>query len=114
MVSEAGISDYAWRTLGRVLVEINEMEEATQAYEEAYRISPRNKENIRRYVGVLVSEGGESQRLLRILRNACDQYPNDKQMITAWLEAERQYGDAWKVLVHRLNQYVLPPSVLRK
>ena len=28
MVSEAGISDYAWRTLGRVLVEINEMEEA--------------------------------------------------------------------------------------
>ena len=110
MVSEAGISDYAWRTLGRVLVEINEMEEATQAYEEAYRISPRNKENIRRYVGVLVSEGGESQRLLRILRNACDQYPNDKQMLTAWLEAERKYGDDWKVLVYRSNQYVLHPE----
>jgi len=110
MVQDSAISDYAWRTLGRVLVEIGEMEEATNAYAEAYRISPKNKENIRRYVGILAVVGKEPSRLLRVLRIAKEQYQNDQQIITAWLEAERSFGEQWQVIVHRMNQYVLNPQ----
>ncbi len=110
MVSESSISDFAWRTLGRVLVEIGEMEEAKNAYAEAYRISPKNKENIRRYVSVLVTQPDEQQRMLRVLRIAREQYPNDRQLQTAWLEAEGKLGERWKVLVYRMNELVLSPE----
>ena len=110
MVEEGGITDFAWKTLGRVLVEIGEMDEAANAYAEAYRISPRNKETIRRYVAVLAAGNTDSQRLLRVLRTARNQFPNDRQIRTAWLEAEWQFGEPWKVLVYRMNQYVLVPG----
>lgn len=110
MVKADSISDFTWRSLGRVLVEIGEIEEAVNAYAEAYRISPRNKENIRRYVAALAVKQADSQRLLRVLRIANDQYPSDRQIRTAWLEAERQFGEPWKVLVFRMNQIVLVPG----
>lgn len=110
MVSESSISDFAWRTLGRVLVEIGEMKEAKNAYAEAYRISPKNKENIRRYISVLITQSDEQQRMLRVLRIAREQYPNDRQLQTAWLEAEGKIGERWKVLVYRMNGLVLNPE----
>ena len=109
-VEEDGISDFAWRALGRVLVEMGELEEAINAYAEAYRISPKNKQNIRRYVSVLAFQNTENQRLLRVLRLANDQYPADRQIRSAWLEAERRFGELWKVFVSRMNQNLLVPG----
>jgi tetratricopeptide (TPR) repeat protein len=110
MVEENSISDFAWRAYGRVLFEIEEIEEATGAYAEAYRISPKNKENIRRYVAVLAQQQDSSQRLLRVLQSAKDQYPADRQIRMGWLEAERLYGEPWKVLVFRMNQIIMAPG----
>ena len=111
MVEADSISDFSWRALGRVLVEIGEIDEAINAYAEAYRISPKNKDNIRQYVAVLAAgQQTENQRLLRVLRIAKEQYSLDRQIRTAWLEAERQFGEPWKVLVFRMNQIALAPG----
>ena len=109
-VLDYAISDFVWRTYGRVLVEIGEMQEAINAYGEAYRIAPSNKENIRSFMSALFKDGSESQRLLRTLRDAIKKFPRDKQFNMAWLEVERQFGSSWKVLVHRTNEYVLNPK----
>ena len=110
MVEQNAISDSAWRALGRVLVDMEQLEEAKAAYAEAYRISPDNKENIRRYVGVLFQDPEEQQRLLRILRLAHEKYPSDQQFTSGWLEAEEKVGDRWKVIVFRQNRLVLNPE----
>jgi tetratricopeptide (TPR) repeat protein len=110
MVKEFGVSDHPWRILGHVLFEYGHLTEATDAFAEAYRISPRRKENIRRYVGALAALGSEPQRVLRVLRIAKEQYPNDQQLFSAWLEAELQHGESWRVLVYRKNTHSLYPE----
>ena len=110
MTVESAISDNAWRAYGRVLVETEQLSAATKAYAEAYRIAPGNKENIRRYVGVLFAEKKDPQRLLRVLRSAAKQFPRDEQLNTAWLEAEAVHGQTWKVLVYRMNENALNPQ----
>jgi tetratricopeptide (TPR) repeat protein len=110
MIKDYSISDFAWRAYGRVLFEMKEIEEATKAYAEAHRISPKDKENIRSYVAVLAQQQGLSQRLLRVLRTAKDQYPTDRQIRMGWLEAERLFGEPWKVLVYRMNQIIMAPG----
>ena len=110
MIEDNSISDFAWRVYGRVLFEMKELEEATGAYAEAHRIAPKDKENIRRYVAVLAQQQDSSQRLLRVLRTAKDQYPTDKQIRMGWLEAERLFGEPWKVLVYRMNQIIMVPG----
>ena len=107
---ENSISDVSWRQLGLVLTEMKQLEEAINAYAEAYRISPRNKENIRAYVAVLMYKPDESQRLLRVLRQANTQYPNDSQFRSGWLAAEKSFGDLSKVLVFRMNHAVFMPG----
>ncbi len=110
MVKEFGVSDRPWRLLGHVQYEYGHLDEATEAFEKAYLISPSEKENIRRYIGCLAAKGEEKQRLLRVLRTAIEQYPDDKQFFSAWLEAENKYGESWKVFSHRMNKYRLHPE----
>lgn len=110
MTKDSTISDAAWRTYGRVLIEMGELKSALGAYAEAYRIAPGDKENIRRYVGALFKQNDDHQRLLRVLRIATNQYPSDKQFASAWLESERLYGQVWKVIVHMMNEYALSPQ----
>ncbi|MBC8309463.1 MAG: tetratricopeptide repeat protein [Planctomycetes bacterium] len=110
MVKEFGVSDHPWRILGHVQFEYGNLPEAKDAFAEAYRISPRRKENIRRYVGALAALGSEHQRILRVLRIAKEQHPNDQQLFSAWLEAELQHGESWRVLAYRQNTHSLHPD----
>jgi tetratricopeptide (TPR) repeat protein len=107
MTEERPFSDLVWSTLGAVYSEMGQEKEALLAYEEAYRISPKSKENIRNYVGSLFATGGDSNRLLRIVRLAHEQFPADKQILGAWIDVETKHGDLSKVLAHSQEQYLL-------
>ncbi len=110
MVESNSISDHSWRTLGRVHTELGHLAESVDAYAESYRISPRDKENIRRYAGALATQNKDYPRLLRLLRTGVEQFPTDKQLQELWLDAERMYGESWKVLTHRMNEYAINPD----
>jgi len=107
MTEERPFSDLVWSTLGAVYSEMGNEKEALLANEEAYRISPKSKENIRNYVGSLYATGGDSNRLLRIIRLAHEQFPTDKQILGAWIDVETNHGDVSKVLAHSQEQYLL-------
>lgn len=107
MVEDSPFSDIGWSTLGAVHSVMGNEKEALIALEEAYRITPKSKENIRSYVASLYATGGDNNRILRIIRLAHKQFPLDEQILGAWIEAETQYGELSKVLEHRQEQYLL-------
>jgi tetratricopeptide (TPR) repeat protein len=103
-------SDKSWRTLGLAYSSMGSTLEALAANEEAYRISPKSMVNIRAYVGSLLRTKSDTTRLLRVIRLARTQFPNDIQILELWLNIEMDYGKQEAAFVHRRNQYLRDPS----
>ena len=110
MTKEMPFSALGWRALGIVHTAMGNEKDALLANEEAYRIAPKSKENIRSYVGSLLVSGKDSSRILRVIRLAHEQYPSDKQIIEVWLDVESLYGSMSEVLSFRKKQYLLRPN----
>lgn len=109
MTEEVSFSDYAWRMLGAVYAVLEEPIEELAANAEAYRIAPKDRGNIRRYLGSLATTNADSQRLLRVARMSQEQFPADKQLTEVWLEIEFSIGLKPKVFEYRFNQYSKNP-----
>ncbi|HIN84762.1 MAG TPA: hypothetical protein EYM90_07685, partial [Phycisphaerales bacterium] len=107
---EMSFSDVTWSALGVVHSTMGNLDKALAANEEAYRIAPKSKENIRSYVGSLFSTNADSSRLLRVIRLAREQHPSDKQILEVWLDIESQQGNLSDVLSYRNKQYMLKPK----
>ncbi len=107
---ERPFSDVTWSVLGMVHSSMGHLDKALSANEEAYRIAPKSKENIRSYVGSLYSTNADATRLLRVIRLARTQHPSDKQILEVWLDMESQRGNLSDVLSYRNERYMLKPK----
>ncbi len=103
-------SDHAWNMLGLAHSAMGQYIEALPAFEEAWRIAPNNKENIRKYIGSLTLTNFEPQRRLRVVRLARKRFPNDRHFLSLWLRTEQTIGDKWKVITHHSEQYKIYPN----
>ncbi|MDP7005290.1 MAG: tetratricopeptide repeat protein [Phycisphaerales bacterium] len=110
MTEEFTFSDYSWTMLSAVYYAMGQQADELAANAEAYRINPKDRGNIRRYIGSLSSSNTEEQRLLQVARMSKDQFPRDKQIVEVWLEIELNYGQKKKVFEHRFNQFYKNPN----
>ena len=110
MTSEVPFSDHAWNMLGLAYSAVGQHAEALPAFEEAWRIAPNNKENVRKYIASLTVTNSEPQRRLRVVRLARDRFPNDRHFLALWLRTEQATGDKWKVIEYHSEKYKIHPD----
>ena len=110
MTAEVPFSDYAWEMLGLAHTAMQQHLEALPAFEEAWRISPNEENNIRKYIASLTVTKADPQRRLRVIRSARERYPNNKQFLNVWLSTEQSFGDKWKVIDHHYEKYKIHPD----
>ena len=98
----SGWSDMNWLTLGLLLEDLGNTEEAMEAYEEAYRRNPGRQTTVLRYTKRLMDPvSGEPLRALRILREAKELHPGSPAIQEAWLQVEADAGDKSVALQRR-------------
>ncbi|MDG2200143.1 MAG: tetratricopeptide repeat protein [Phycisphaerales bacterium] len=98
----ASWSDMNWLTLGLLLDDLGNTEEAMEAYEEAYRRNPGRQTTIFNYTKMLMDPvSGEPLRALGILREAKELHPNSPVIREAWLQVEAEIGDKGIALAQR-------------
>ena len=98
----ASWSDMNWLTLGLLLEDLGNTEEAMEAYEEAYRRNPARQSTVISYsLRLMDPVSGEPLRALRILREAKELHPNSPVIREAWLQVEADAGDRAVALVER-------------
>jgi tetratricopeptide (TPR) repeat protein len=110
ITEELPFSDDGWRMLGLVYDAIGMESDALKANEKAYQVAPKKMRNVRSYVGSLLATQKDSQRLLRVVRLAREQFPSNKQILSLWLDVENRYGLSEDVLAYRQNRFLVRPD----
>lgn len=107
----AAWSDMNWLTLALLLEDLGNMEEAMEAYEEAYRRNPGRQTTVVNYGRRLLDPvNGEPLRALRILREARELYLGNPSIEEAWMQAEVEAGDKSVVLARRSQLHDREPG----
>ncbi len=94
-------SDNAWLARAISLEELGNVEDAIDAYAEAYRRNPSRSQTARLYAGILVRSGNDPLVTLRVLKDAHELLPNDDLIREGWLKAESNSGSVSRVLSER-------------
>ncbi|MHC4946887.1 MAG: tetratricopeptide repeat protein [Planctomycetota bacterium] len=102
-------SGTAWRTLAIAQQRLGNFEEATRAFEQAYRCNPNDPDTIQRYVSVLV-QTGEQTRALLILQAARNRFGGNTAIRESWLALEQDVGDPAEVFRTRIALYRAIPQ----
>jgi tetratricopeptide (TPR) repeat protein len=97
-------SALAWRLLGRAHELLGHLDDALQAYEEAYTCNPNDAFAVRWYVNLLVQKGDQT-RALRILRSVQrTQYAGD-ELRDLWIQLEASVGELAVAIDERRTRY---------
>ena len=110
MTEEYPYSAQSWRVLGSFHEFVGDTNEAHLAYEEAYRLAPGNIDNVMIHLLYLIKTNADSQRIMRVVRNARNAFPTDGQLEETWLGLELQHGDTSKVLAYRSKLFRILPN----
>jgi len=103
-------SAVSWRSLGTVNRLLGDKKEEFLAFEEAYRLAPDKQGNVRDYLSALIKTSADSQRIMRVVRDARTSFPRDSQLEEMWLNLELQHGDKSTVLAYRMARYLQQPG----
>lgn len=102
-------SSDVWALLGRAYQAVGNVTDAVTAYEEAFKRRPNDPQIIRSLVTVL-TETGQAEEALGLLRESRSVEDQDPALREARLTLERQTGDPYSALAERRTIYRRDPS----
>jgi tetratricopeptide (TPR) repeat protein len=102
-------SGQAWRGLGVAYARLGNMREAIRAFDQSYRINPRDLNTVREFLGVL-ERTGDAGRALRIAQEARRLFVDNADLHEYWLDLESRAGDQAMALTERRRRFRETPG----
>ena len=102
-------SSMAWRSLALAHQALGDHAQAKEAFGRSYGANPNDVQTVRMYVALL-TQTGDDERALQVLRNARRLVPGSIALREAWLGLEKEVGDIGMVLKLRRELYLQDPT----